>query len=89
MRLASLVLFPLLVAPSAGRAQTCAPPHYRWDQKTDTGFARDSSTSVDVSDVLGWAPLSITRTSKCAARLGREKKVYEVTAWVRRIRLHE
>ena len=88
MRLTLLALL-LLLAPTAGRAQTCAPPHYRWGQKTDTIVARDSVTSADVSDVLGWAPRSLTRKDKCAARVGREKKVYEVTAWVRRIRLHE
>jgi hypothetical protein len=89
MRPALLALIPLVFAPSLTGAQTCVAPHYRWDQKTDTTFAPDSATSADVSDLLGWAPRSITRADKCAARVGREKTAYEVTAWVRRIRLHE
>ena len=89
MRPPLLALIPLLVAPFPGHAQTCTPAHYRWDQKTDTSLVHAASTSVDVSDMLAWAPRSITRKDKCAARVGREKKVYEVTAWVRRIRLHE
>lgn len=89
MRTPFALLSVMLLGPAIVRAQVCAPPHYRWDQKTDTTFAKASSTSVDVSDVLAWAPRTLTRKDKCAARVGHEKKVYEVTAWVRRIRLHE
>lgn len=91
MRSPLLLLSVLSLGPSLVRGQVCAPPHYRWDQKTDTSLARDSASAVavDVSDVLSWVPRSLTRKDKCAARVGHEKKVYEVTAWVRRIRLHE
>lgn len=89
MRTLFAVCSVTLLGPSLVRAQVCAPPHYRWDQKTDTSFERDSAAAVDVSDVLAWAPRTLTRRDKCAARAGRERNVYEVTAWVRRIRLHE
>jgi len=87
------VLCAALAEPLFARADaqtTCAEPHYRWSEKVDTSFANKTAIAVNVSDVLGsWAPRSITKGAKCSARVGREKSVYTVTAWVRRIKLHE
>ena len=85
-----LAVFPWILAGRAYAQTTCSEPHYRWSEKTDTSFANKTAIAADVSDVLGsWAPRSITRGNKCARRVGREKNVYAVTAWVRRIKLHE
>lgn len=64
-------------------------PHYRWSEKIDTAFASKTATTVDVSDILGWAPRTITAKDKCASRTGPERESYTVTAWVRRIKLRE
>ena len=71
------------------RGQTCAEPHYRWSEKIDTSLAHEARTTVQVSDILGWAPPRITAKDVCAPRAGRERNVYTVTAWVRRVKLHE
>ena len=39
--------------------------------------------------MLAWTPRTITAKDKCAKRIGREKNVYAVTAYVRRIKLRE
>jgi hypothetical protein len=76
------------LASAAG--QTCTEPHYRWSEKTDTSLAGNLVTaSVDVTDMLTWAPRALTAKDMCAARLGRENSVYAVTGWVRRVKLHE
>jgi hypothetical protein len=70
--------------------QACAEPHYRWSEKIDTSLASGAPDPVDVSDVLtAWAPRQITGKDRCARRIGREKKVYVVTGWVRRIKTQE
>ena len=82
----TLALIPVVAA----RGQTtCNEPHYRWSEKTDTTLAKKASTAVDVTDILGWAPRTITAKDKCAKRIGRERNLYSVTGWVRRIKLHE
>ena len=79
-----------LMAAVAVRAQSvCNEPHYRWSEKTDTTLATKASTAVDVTDILGWAPRTITAKDKCANRIGRERNLYSVTGWVRRIKLRE
>ena len=83
--LAALAIVP--IAPASG--QTCTEPHYRWSEKIDTSFAHQTPTDVDVSGMLAWTPRTITAKDKCAKRIGREKKVYAVTAYVRRIKLRE
>lgn len=86
-------LFAALAIPLATQARaqtTCTEPHYRWSEKVDTSFANKTPIAANVSDVLGsWAPRSITRGGKCSRRVDREKTVYAVTAWVRRLKLHE
>src|SRR5713101_7867968 len=82
----TLALIPVVAA----RGQTtCSEPHYRWSEKIDTTLAHKASTAVDVTDVLSWAPRTITAKDKCAKRIGRERNLYSVTGWVRRIKLHE
>ncbi len=39
--------------------------------------------------LLAWTPRTITAKDKRAKRIGREKNVYAVTAYVRRIKLRE
>ena len=86
---------PALVAALAALAigtahgQTCAEPHYRWSEKVDTSFATHPPAAVDVSSLLTWTPRAITAQDQCAHRIGREQNVYSVTAYVRRIKLHE
>src|SRR6266581_5566095 len=82
----TLALIPVVAA----RGQTtCNEPHYRWSEKTDTTLAKKASAAVDVTDILSWAPRSITAKDKCAKRIGWERNLYSVTGWVRRIKLHE
>ncbi len=90
MRL-DVLLTPLLLAAAAraGSGQTCTEPHYRWSEKVDVSLASKTPTTVDVSDILGWTPRTITAKDKCASRAGQELSVYTVTAWVRRVKLHE
>ena len=82
---AALAILPL--APAAG--QTCTEPHYRWSEKVDTAFAHLTPTDVDVSTILMWSARTITARDKCASRIGKERKVFSITAYVRRIKLHE
>jgi hypothetical protein len=80
----------LLGARAVAGQTTCGEPHYRWSEKTDTSLADKTPSDADISEILsGWAPRSITGKDKCAARLGREKKLYAVTGYVRRIKRHE
>lgn len=85
--LTALGLLPISAAPAT--AQTCTEPHYRWSEKVDTAFAHQTPTDVDVSDILAWPARAIKAKDKCASRIGRERKVYSVTAWVRRIKTRE
>ena len=82
---AALAIGP--IAPATG--QTCTEPHYRWSEMVDTAFAHQTPTDVDVSDILAWPARTIKSKDKCASRIGRERKVYSVTAWVRRIKTRE
>jgi hypothetical protein len=86
---ALVALVMIVVASSALSAQSCTEPHYRWSEKIDASMKNDASASVDVSDILSWSPRNTFRKDKCAARAGREKKVFEVTGWVRRIKKGE
>jgi hypothetical protein len=88
-RTPALVAALASVAITTAHAQTCPEPHYRWSEKIDSTFAHQTPTAVDVSDILAWAPRTITAKDKCAKRIGREKNVYSVTAYVRRIKLRE
>ena len=39
--------------------------------------------------MLTWPARTITAKGKCASRIGKERSVFSVTAYVRRIKLHE
>ena len=82
--LAALVLASLPAAPLA--AQACREPHYRWSQKTDTSLAALRPQSVSISAILAtWAPPNLTRRDACAPRVSRERQVYGLVGWVRRV----
>jgi len=82
---AAIAIVPITTA----HGQTCTEPHYRWSEKIDTSFAHQTPKDVDVSDMLARTPRTITAKDKCAKRIGREKKAYAVTAYVRRIKQRE
>lgn len=76
-----------IVALSAGsRGQTCNPPHYRWDVKTDTTLAGRPTTRATIPEILTqWTTPPLGPSQGCAARAGRELNVYVVQGWIRRI----
>jgi hypothetical protein len=88
LHLAPFLVLALLGVRTA-RGQACSEPHYRWSEKIDSTLAGKQPTAVDVSNVLAWAPRPLTSKDRCAARAGQELNLYSVTAFVRRIRLHE
>jgi hypothetical protein len=76
-----------IVAPSASaRGQTCNPPHYRWDVKTDTTLAGQPAKNATTLEILAqWATPPLGPRDRCAGRTGRELNVYRVRGWMRRI----
>jgi hypothetical protein len=88
-RIPALVAALASFAITAAHSQACIEPHYRWSEKIDTSFAHQTPAAADVSEMLAWTPRTITAKDKCAKRIGRERNVFSVTAYVRRIRLHE
>jgi len=67
----------------------CGGAHFfRWEEKTASSQAGQTSLSTTIKQVLGWAPLPIGKdlASWCEARSGRELKRYTVTGWARTIR---
>lgn len=86
--LAAATLF--VMSLSGHPTPPCTEAHYRWTEKTDASLAGKPAHDVEISDILTrWTGRTITKADKCAARLGREKTVYRVTGWVRRIKLRE
>ncbi len=87
----TLALVAALAALPIGTAdgQTCTEPHYRWSEKVDTSFVHQTRAAVDVTAMLTWPARTITARDKCASRIGKERSVFSVTAYVRRIKLHE
>ena len=88
-RTPTLVAALAAVATATAHGQICSEPHYRWSEKVDTSFAHQTPTAVDVTAMLAWPPRTITAKDKCASRVGKERSVFSVTAYVRRIKLHE
>jgi len=79
-----------ILLPCALSGQTCREPHYRWTEKVDTTLATRPVAPTDVATILSsWAPPSLARDDMCAPRAGREDSVFVLTAWVRRVELHE
>jgi hypothetical protein len=87
-RTPALVAALASLAIGTAHAQTRTEPYHRRSEKIDTAFAHQTPTDVDVSDMLTWTPRTNTATDTCAKRIG-ETNVYSVTAYVRRIKLHE
>lgn len=89
--LAALLAAVALGAPAA-RAQTCSDPHYRWTEKTDESLASLTPVRTYVGSMLrSWTLLPFTGGNdyRCADRAGRERRVYSVVGWVRRVKKHE
>jgi hypothetical protein len=85
-----LAVWGSMLLPGALSGQTCREPHYRWSEKIDTTLATHRAAPTDVTTILSsWAPPSLARGDMCAPRAGREDSVFVLTAWVRRIQLHE
>ena len=82
---AALGLAGLLTSESLA-AQACREPHYRWTQKTDTALADRPPEPTAVARILAaWAPPDLASGDRCAPRTARELRVYQLTAWVRRV----
>ena len=80
----------LWVTATAAEQPPCEEVHYRWSEKIDTSLADIPPTDVTIGRVLHhWAPLKFTKVNRCAVRVGRERFVYQVKGWVRRIKKHE
>jgi len=78
----------VLAAPAP--AQSCAEPHYRWTEKVDTLLARQAPVPITITAILtDWAPPDLTARDRCADRGGRERTVYGVAGWVRRVDKHK
>lgn len=77
----------LLLAPDRiGSRQGCDEPHYRWSVKTDTSLFRRPATPATIPDILTrWSVPSLGPDDRCAARIERERSVYVVQGWIRRI----
>jgi hypothetical protein len=84
---------PVLVATSVPLApgrliaqQRCDEPHYRWSVKTDTSLAHTQATPATITAILTqWSAPAIGPDDRCAARSERERTVYVVRGWIRRI----
>jgi len=82
---AALLLF--VVAPI--RAQTHCDVHYRWQEKIDATHLADTSAGTAVSTILSWTspPFTAAAMYWCQPRNTREQKVYQLTAWARRLKV--
>jgi hypothetical protein len=91
-----LLLYTLLAVPLALSALDSGPGakcgdayHYRWLQKTDPGLANQTTSPVDLSQVVStWTAPQLPADDWCAPRVGNELNVYSVVGWVRVFR-HE
>jgi len=67
-------------------AQRCRELHYRWTQKVDTALADLAPLPASVAAMLAtWTPPDLGPRDRCAARSEREREVYDISAWVRRV----
>ena len=70
--------------------QRCREPHYRWTQKIDTALADLAPRPASVAAMLAtWTPPDLGPRDRCAARSERERDVYGISAWVRRVDKHK
>ena len=71
-------------------AQRCREPHYRWTQKIDTALADLAPRPASVAAMLAtWTPPDLGPRERCALRSERERDVYGISAWVRRVDKHK
>lgn len=76
----------LLAAPRGAPSQRCGEPHYRWSVKTDTSLAGRPAVGTTVTEILTrWTTLALGKRDDCAPRAGREREVFEVSGWIRRM----
>lgn len=76
----------LLAARRAAPSQRCVEPHYRWSAKTDTSLAGRAAVGTTVTEILTrWTTPALGNRDGCAPRAGREREVFEVSGWIRRI----
>jgi hypothetical protein len=83
------LVIPVLIAfTSRVSAQRC-DVHYRWQQKIDDTRLTDVPTHTTVASMLRWPVPSFSAASIfwCQARNAREQRVYEVSAWARRLKV--
>ncbi len=84
------VLVCLLASRLPAQGQACAEPRYRWSEKVDTSLADLPPLPTSITAILsGWEPPALTARDRCAARAGRERQVYGLAGWVRRIEKHK
>jgi hypothetical protein len=71
------------------RARTPCDVHYRWQQKIDATHLNDTPISTTVATMLSWAspPFTAAAIYWCQPRNARERRVYRLTAWARRLKL--
>ena len=86
-RQAGLAAIGLVLATGrVASGQSCDEPHYRWSVKTDTSLARRPPTPTTITDILTtWAAPPIGPDERCMARSDRERNVFIVRGWIRRI----
>ncbi len=83
---ATLAAGGLLAARGTTPRQRCDQPHYRWDVKIDTSLFTRPAVATTVTDILNrWAAPAIGPDDRCAPRSDRERNVYSVSGWIRRI----
>lgn len=76
----------LLLTAHGAAAQRCDEPHYRWSAKIDTSLAASPASPSTIPDILTeWAPPALGQGDRCASRAGREREVFVVHGWIRRI----
>ena len=76
----------LLASRGAAPRQRCDQPHYRWNVKIDTSLFTQPAVATTVADILNrWTAPAIGPDDRCAPRSDRERNVYVVTGWIRRI----
>ena len=74
----------------SAEAQRCREPHYRWTQKIDTALADLAPRPASVAAMLAtWTPPDLGPRDRCALRSEREREVYGISAWVRRVVKHK
>ena len=83
-----IALAILVLDASSSAAQQCREARYRWSQKIDTTLRGVPAHDVEISTILSrWElpPIGAGKWFRCAPRGGRERMVYGVVGWLRRL----